>query len=108
MRANASTPSTTPAMAAGKHRTQRMSFSMPELCTGMGATIASIILIETGVMTASVSSIIPMLSLALILAVVLLSILLSLVLTGLTGLELSSLVGLVTAEELSLRTAKGA
>lgn len=108
MKATACTKSIALAMAAGKDRTQRMPFSMPELYMGMGATIASIILIETVAMTASVSSLMPLLSLALILAVVLLSILLSLVLSGLTGLEISDLVGLAPVDELSRRAAKGA
>lgn len=79
-------------MAAGKDRTQRMSHSMPATC--MAAAIASIMLIETDVMTAPVSSITPLLALSLILGIVLLSMIITLALSGLTGLDLINLVGL--------------
>jgi hypothetical protein len=86
MRATASALSITPAMAAGKDRAQRMSHSMPVMCM---AAIASIMLIETDVMTAPVFSITPLLALSLILGIII-----TLALSGLTRVDLINLVGL--------------
>ena len=93
MRTTASALSITPAMAAGKDRAQRISCSMPAIC--MAAAIASSIFIETDFIKAPVSSITLLLTLSHILSSVLLGILITLALSGLTGLELIDLVGLV-------------
>lgn len=76
---------------------------MPAMCM---AAIASIMLIETDVMTAPVSSITPLLALSLILSIVMLGIIITLALSGLTGLDLINLVGLSRATGSS--TMKGA
>ena len=106
MRSTASALSITPAMAAGKDRPQRMSSSMPAMC--MATTITSIMLIETDVIKAPVSSITLLLTLSLILSIVLFGILITLALSGLTGLDLIDLVGLVRVTGHSRGAMKGA
>lgn len=76
---------------------------MPAMCM---TAIASIMLIETDVMTAPVSSITPLFALSLILSIVLISIIITLALSGLTGLDLINLVGL--SREIGSSTLKGA
>ena len=81
-----------PAMFAGKDRAKRMPFCMHPMCMTTAAT-ASIIIIGTGVLT-SVSLFVLLLIVVLLLFVSLL-VVLGLILSGLTGLVLVSLVGLI-------------
>ena len=93
---------TLPAMFAGKDCAKRMPFCMHPMCMATAAT-ASIIIIGTGVLT-SVSLFVPLLVVVLLLLVSLL-VVIGLTLSGLTGLLLLSLVGLL--EGLVPSTAKG-
>ena len=90
-----------PAMFAGKDRTQRMP-ARPHMCAATAATaaIASILVIETGVVT-SVSLFVLVLCLSL--ALLSLVALISLTLSGLTG----RLVSVGLTEGLALGTTKG-
>ena len=82
---------TQPAMFAGTDRAKPMPFFMHPMCIATAAT-ASMMIIETGVLT-SVSLFVSMLVVVLLLLVSLL-VVTGLILSGLTGLVLVSLVGL--------------
>jgi hypothetical protein len=92
---------TQPAMLAGTDRAKRMPFCMHPMCMETAAT-AGMIIIGTGVLT-SVSLFVSMLVVVLLLLVSLV-VLISL-LSGLTGLVIVSLVGLI--EGLVPSTAQG-
>ena len=93
---------TQPAMLAGTDRAKRMPFCMHPMCMATAAT-AGMIIIGTGVLT-SVSLFVSMLVVVLLLLVSLV-VLISLILSGLTGLVIVSLVGLI--EGLVPSTAQG-